>query len=148
LVPTVKDIAKKIQRPSETLQAASDRLRNWTKEGLIKTVGERHPGTGRARKYPHQALVDAVLLQVLTDCTGISAVNAAPLVKEAKQFLQKVDDRKFPLLVISRSVGETGWRMGRIDLSEISDWFEAKANDTHTIIDLQIFGYRIGSFED
>ena len=33
---TAGDIAQMIQRPGEELRTAVDRVRNWTKEGLLK----------------------------------------------------------------------------------------------------------------
>lgn len=84
---TAKDIAERIKRRGEPLQAAVDRLRNWTKEGLIKPTGEKNPGKGRSRRYSKRAVFEAVLLQVLIDCTGKTAVAAAadflPPIKEA-----------------------------------------------------------------
>src|SRR5258708_33650273 len=84
---TAKDIAEKIQRPGEELQVAVDRLRNWTREGLIKPVGTKHPGKGRAKQYPRKAIFEAGLLQLLIDCTGIGAVGAAPLLDRARVIL-------------------------------------------------------------
>lgn len=147
---TVKEIAAKIKRPMEPLQAAVDRLRNWTKEGLISTSGERHPGTGRARQYSQKALVDAVLLQALTDGTGISAVSAAPILKDAKKH---ISDRPLTtvrsFLIISRSAGGQGFTMGIASSGgDLLQWFNRNNQDTHIIVDLNRFFVRIGKLED
>jgi len=82
---TAQDIAKHIQRPGEPLAAAVDRLRNWTKMGIIKPVGARHPGTGRKKQYSSVALAEALLLQALTDALGSSAVSLRPLIDKVTQ---------------------------------------------------------------
>jgi len=147
---TVKEIAAEIKRPMEPLQAAIDRLRNWTKEGLISTSGERHPGTGRARQYSQKALVDAVLLQALTDGTGIAAVSAAPILKDAKKY---ISDRPSPtarsFLMISRSAGGPGFTMGIASSGgNLLQWFNRNRCDTHIVVDLNQFFARIGKLEE
>src|SRR5690242_7175268 len=74
---TVSDLARLVKRPDEKLEVAVNRLRNWTREGLIKTLGDKNPGTGRERRYRRSALADAVTLQALTDTVGMPAVVAA-----------------------------------------------------------------------
>jgi hypothetical protein len=137
---TAKDIAEKIQRPGEALQVAVDRLRNWTREGLIKPVGAKHPGKGRAKQYPRKAIFEAALLQVLIDCTGIGAINAGPLLDAAKKLLGATVKEGFEnsILVIGRSAGVAGFYMnaGRIDhLAEMIR--SSGAQDTHTIVNLK-----------
>jgi hypothetical protein len=72
---TVRDIAKRIRRDDEDLEAVINRLRNWTKEGLLQFLGDKHPGTGKSRLYPEYAVIDALVLSALT-ATGIPAVRA------------------------------------------------------------------------
>ena len=74
---TVGDIARRIREPGEELSAVIDRLRNWTKEGLIKPVGDRSPGTGRKRLYPERAIIDAAILSRLARYYGIWAPKSA-----------------------------------------------------------------------
>jgi DNA-binding transcriptional MerR regulator len=73
---TVRDIAERIRRSDEEIDRVVDRLRNWTKEGLLRPQGEQNPGTGRARTYSEEAVTDALILTALTDW-GIPAVRAA-----------------------------------------------------------------------
>src|SRR5690242_8780479 len=89
---TVRDIAERVQRPGEDLGAVVDRLRNWTKEGLLEPIGERNPGTGRKRLYPEQTIIDAALLTVLTEAVGMPAVRTRsfPQVFEhAREFVSR-----------------------------------------------------------
>lgn len=145
---TVKEIAEKIQRPMESPQAAIDRLRNWTKEGLIKPAGERHPGTGRARRYSEKAFFDAVLLQILTDCLGIPAVSAAPILKTAKKHVG-VQPNRASFLIIGRSFGDSEWEVAGASLDDIPKYFATQpGRDTHTLIDLDLLFARIGEFEE
>src|ERR1700730_13603223 len=112
---SVKDIALKILRSGETMEAAVNRIKNWTREGLITPVGDRHPGTGRARQYPRRVLFEAALLQLLVDCTGIGAINAGPLLHEAKKRLAviiKNGDFENAVLLIGRSMVVNGFNMG------------------------------------
>ena len=71
---TVRDIAKLIRRDDEDLEVVINRLRNWTKEGLLRFVGKKHPGTGKTRLYPPRAVIDALVLSALT-AMGIPAVR-------------------------------------------------------------------------
>jgi hypothetical protein len=71
----VREIASRIRRDDEDLDAVINRLRNWTKEGLLAFLGNKHPGTGKSRSYPEYAVIDALVLTALT-ATGIPAVRA------------------------------------------------------------------------
>jgi DNA-binding transcriptional MerR regulator len=73
---TVKEVAERICRPHEDMAAVIDRLRNWTKEGLLQPSGERNPGTGRKRRYSEQTVIDAMILSAFAEW-GIPAVKAA-----------------------------------------------------------------------
>src|SRR5262245_37099558 len=86
---TANDIAKRIQRPGESLRSAVDRLRNWTKEGIIKPVGDAHPGTGRKKQYAENAAVTAGILQALSDATGGTAVYLSFVAEEIERDISK-----------------------------------------------------------
>ena len=94
---TVSDIAQKIKRHDEELVQAITRVRNWTKEGLLKPSGKANPGTGRARGYSKRALINAVLMQALVN-TGISATRSAWLVGRVNALETFIDPRKSVLL--------------------------------------------------
>ncbi len=119
------------------MRIAGDRIRNWTREGLLEPVGEKNPGTGKVRRYPESALIDAALLQVITDCTGIAAVAAGMLLKEARAIfarMKKAGDLQSAALVISKSVGDTKWTMNHVKAEKIAQYLSADAHDTHTVI--------------
>lgn len=83
---TVKELAQRICRPNEEMSAVVERLRNWTKEGLLETVGDKNPGTGRPRRYDNDALTDALILTTLADI-GIPSVRASQLRHDRKGLL-------------------------------------------------------------
>jgi hypothetical protein len=82
---TVRDVAKRIRRDDEDLEVVVNRLRNWTKEGLLQFLGDKHPGTGKTRLYPEYAVIDALVLSALT-AIGIPAVRAGGATPYASVF--------------------------------------------------------------
>ena len=71
---TVGEIAERIREPDETLEAVIERLRAWTKEGLLKPTGRKKTGRGRKRRYSEEAIVAAAILSRLSKHYG----NKAP----------------------------------------------------------------------
>jgi hypothetical protein len=69
-----RQIADLVRRPFETTRMVIDRLRSWADYGLLEPVGEKHPGTGKARRYGLATAVDAIVLTALTD-VGLAAVR-------------------------------------------------------------------------
>jgi DNA-binding transcriptional MerR regulator len=61
----VSDIAERIAKPGMDKAAIVERIRHWTREGLLQPAGEKNPGTGRRRRYDGAALADAVVLNEL-----------------------------------------------------------------------------------
>ena len=98
---TAGDIAKHIQRHGEPLMAAVDRLRNWTKSGIIKPNGPIHPGTGRKKRYSSVELAQAILLQTLVDALGSSAASLQPLIRQITE--------AGPLVTTLAGYHERGW---------------------------------------
>jgi MerR HTH family regulatory protein len=45
----------------------SERLRHWTREGLLDPIGGRHPGSGVHRRYSEETAVRAAVLSRLAD---------------------------------------------------------------------------------
>jgi hypothetical protein len=79
---TAGDIADRIrERDDEDLRAIGERLRHWTKEGLLKPIGKQNPGTGNRLRYPERALVDAAILSRLTRRFGFWA-KKVPFTRE------------------------------------------------------------------
>lgn len=139
MVQTVsaKDIAQRVRSPHESLQTAIDRVRNWAKEGLIKPAGVAHPGKGRARQYDNWAIIDAALLQVLTECTGMPAVKVEPMLESARdQLLANWPRKKRTLLVIGQSRnGDLTITGGSIE--GLPAYLNKRPHDTYTLIDLK-----------
>ena len=134
---TVSAIAERIRRPHEDIRIAGDRIRNWTREGLLEPLGEKNPGTGKVRRYPESALIDAALLQVITDCTGVAAVAAGALLKEARAIfalMKNAGELRSAALVISKSVGDAKWTMMPVKAKDVARYLSEDAHDTHTVI--------------
>jgi hypothetical protein len=80
---TVGQIAKLVREPVEKPKAVVDRLRSWTKEGLIKPLGRKRPGRGRKRLYSNRALLDAAILSRLAKYYGLWAPRVLRLFDSA-----------------------------------------------------------------
>jgi hypothetical protein len=139
---TAREIAERIKQPDELISSALNRLKNWTNEGLITPIGDWHPGTGKKRLYREHALLDAVLLQTLTECTGVTAVQAAPLLaKSQKHIVSTMEDGTLPnsVLLISRSIGGREPKISSGKSSSIAKLIaDAGPHDTHTVINLKM----------
>jgi hypothetical protein len=132
---SARQIAEKIQRPDEAPSSAMNRLKNWTNEGFVKPLGDSHPGTGRARQYSSQALTDAVMLQIITNATGMSAVEAHELLTGKRWNLKGVREEG-SWFVLSRKIGVDAWAIGWCRLEFMPQHFDKSSYDTHVVIDL------------
>ena len=61
-------IVRKLNAEAAAVQLLFDRIRHWTREGLLSPAGEKNPGTGRARLYDETAFRKARVLNSLTEC--------------------------------------------------------------------------------
>jgi hypothetical protein len=65
---TVSQIAERVIGTDETRKAALiERMRHWTREGLLSPEGDRNPGTGRHRVYDDSIIFDVAILNALAD---------------------------------------------------------------------------------
>jgi hypothetical protein len=64
---TVSEIAQVLAETSERQAALVERIRHWTREGLLEPRGEKNPGTGRHREYENAVLVEVAVLDALAD---------------------------------------------------------------------------------
>jgi hypothetical protein len=133
---TVAELAARIRRKGEKFELVADRIRNWTKDGLLEPTGDKNPGTGRSRLYPEKALIEAMVLLELMDCLGIQPIKAryyAGWFKAAKQVLER-DAKQKRYLVFSRGLEE--------DLIRTTTGKELAANlqgseiTSHVVIDI------------
>jgi hypothetical protein len=133
---SVGDIAEKVKRPGEALQTAIDRVKNWAKEGLIKPEGGKNPGVGRRRQFSHGTLIDAVMIQILTDGTGMRAVDAVEIIRDPKwaSTIRKPSDGNF--FVVSRSITKDDWSIGSTKKSALSQVITQSPRDIHIVLDL------------
>lgn len=145
---SVKDVAEIVRRPSEDVQNAIDRVRNWTKEGLLTVAGEKHPGTGRARQYGPEAALEAALLQILIDCIGTSALRAARILKGTIALIllnkPKRGDPVHTFLVIAKFFGAEEGSVAIRKGPALAKLFSKKpAADTYTVVDLNLLFDRV-----
>jgi DNA-binding transcriptional MerR regulator len=68
---TAKELATRIARTEDAVQPAFERIRHWTREGLLSVDGELNPGTGRKREYAETEVVKAKTLNAMANF-GIS----------------------------------------------------------------------------
>lgn len=157
----MKLLASRIQRPGEQLQTAIDRVRNWTKEGLLTLEGEKNPGTGRSRKYAEDALLEASLLDVLSDF-GMPVSRLAPYLTLLKKLAEKYwkplsQERKpsskagrgrrsetgRPLLVIGKTVGSIDLSFAFVNIAKLPGHILSEKRNIYTVVDLQLLFDRL-----
>ena len=134
---TIGEIAQAIARPGEKISAVVDRLKNWTKEGLLRPA-EQNPGTGRHRVFPETALIDAAVLGVLTDQVGMPAVKArtfSELFKHSRSAFKRTDFKRF--VVIARSPDNRAAEIGFARAEGLADLLVGSPHEAHIVIDLE-----------
>lgn len=82
----VREIADRVRRDHETTKTVIDRIRSWADYGILRPVGEKHPGTGKKRRYGADTIVDATLLTAITDL-GLAAVRVGHFEGEDKTII-------------------------------------------------------------
>jgi hypothetical protein len=129
------EIAEKIQAPGENPVRVLNRVRNWMKMGLLRPVGDAHPGSGRASEYSEDTLLDAALLQKFT-MAGIAAVDAAAALKEAKEQLEEKTKRTRDwMLVIHRPRDQYTWSVGMVEPSGLGGFIKRHfPNETCVVV--------------
>ncbi len=137
---SVSEIAEKIGRPDEDMRVVGDRIRNWTREGLLEPVGVKNPGTGRSRLYPETALLDALVLTAITEAVGLQAVKVhmfqRDVFAEVREFSkQQFKSKSKTLLVISRSL-TSGTYVALTHPVGLANLIENTKSDGHIVINL------------
>ena len=59
---TIKDIAARIARKDDSLSSVIERLRYWTKVGVLRPIGDKHGGTGRWNTYSQEEVYIAAIV--------------------------------------------------------------------------------------
>ena len=132
---TVSDIAQKIRRPDEEIGQAVTRVRNWTKEGLLRPSGKAHTGTGNAREYSTEAVVDAFLIETFVQCFGSKAVLVPPYLKQLRPyFLSPKHAGKF--LLIGRTSGDPDFRFEACTPNALSNAIKSINCQTYMLLDI------------
>jgi DNA-binding transcriptional MerR regulator len=103
---TVSEIARRLASP-ERQTTLRERIRHWTREGLVHPIGEKNPGTGRHRLYEESVLVDVAILNALAGL-GVQVRNlnevldrANELIKEEAKHPKEIREAERIYLVIS-----------------------------------------------
>ena len=114
---TVGEIVKQLGPVAPDAAAMSERIRHWTREGLLLPLNQHHAGTGRHRRYGPDAAYEAATLNALATA-GLQLVSRPYIhsaLSQARAALQKWQEarsagHKLPLffLVISHDVTRIG----------------------------------------
>lgn len=91
---TLGDLAVNLQRPHETVDNALARIKNWSKEGVIK-ADIQNPGSGRARTFSQKQVKRAAVVEMMARlgmrvCGGAAArfIDSAMQKSEVREALQ------------------------------------------------------------
>lgn len=71
---TVGQIVEQLGPVAPDAAAMSERIRHWTREGLLLPVNQHHAGTGRHRRYGPDASYEAAILNALATA-GLQLVS-------------------------------------------------------------------------
>jgi hypothetical protein len=63
---TVGDLVERISHDGNAA-AVGERIKLWTRSGLIAPIDAKFPGTGRHRRYEWPTIIDCAVLNALTD---------------------------------------------------------------------------------
>jgi DNA-binding transcriptional MerR regulator len=77
---TARELARQIAASGADEQPIFERIRHWTRMGLITTLGEENPGSGRSREYPSPEIRKVRLLNILADF-GVSVATMKEVVR-------------------------------------------------------------------
>jgi|tagenome__1003787_1003787.scaffolds.fasta_scaffold20986539_3 hypothetical protein len=139
---TVSEVAERIKRPKEDLGQAITRVRNWTKEGLLSPTGEVNPGTGKARQYSREAIVDALLIETFVQCFGSAAVSVPKFLMQIRRYF--LDAKQFDnLLLISRTAGRDDFAVASYPPSKLGAAIKAGGWESYMVLDIGALSRRL-----
>jgi DNA-binding transcriptional MerR regulator len=104
---TVGQIVEQLGPVAPDAAAMSERIRHWTREGLLLPVNQHHAGTGRHRGYSPDAVYEAAILNALATA-GLHLVSRPYVhaaLSQARAALKKWQEarragRKLPLFFL------------------------------------------------
>jgi DNA-binding transcriptional MerR regulator len=108
---TVGQIAEQLVSIASNKAATRERLRHWTREGLLSPIGDHHSGTGTHRQYGPSSTYDAAILHAIA-CAGLNVVSrpylqtALSKASEARQKWQQAEIKGPLFLVIVHKLAE------------------------------------------
>jgi DNA-binding transcriptional MerR regulator len=82
---TVSEIAGMLDDAPERQGTLIERIRHWTREGLIQPIGEKNPGTGRHREYEADVVIDVAVLNLLANL-GLQLSQQREVLKPVREF--------------------------------------------------------------
>jgi hypothetical protein len=101
----VGEIARRL---GPDIKANRERVRHWTREGLVSPVAHHHAGTGHRRRYEESVVYDAAILSTLARA-GLHIVSRSYLpevlskARQARQHWQSATERGPLFLEISHA---------------------------------------------
>ena len=141
-VPDVKtfstvEIAAKIQRAGEDREAAVNRVKSWVREGLLyNSLVDPEPGVGRSRQYTKEALIDALLLEVLTQTLEAPAKSFKPHLSFLRYGLTKPDPL-VQFLFVGLSSNKKAIRLGACSTNELAKHISASKQEVFVVLDVK-----------
>ena len=136
---TVRELAEKVQRPDQDLNAVVVRLRNWTKEGFLMPSGDKSPGTGHRRRYPETAVLEALILNFLTDVVEIRTVALKPFLDDLRADPRWALAIGFPadrFLIIGRTSASTDFEVHIKPFKKVAAHLKASKMEAHVVVSL------------
>jgi hypothetical protein len=132
---TVSDIAQRIRRPDEEFEQAITRVRNWTKEGLLRPSGKTNTGTGKPREYSKETVVDAFLIETFVQCFGSAAVSVPKFLENIRPyFIDEKQRGKF--LLIGRTSGDHDFHTEAYAPAALASAIKSNKWQTYMVLDI------------
>lgn len=140
------EIAAKIRRPGEDETSAVNRLKSWVREGLFHALlRDTEPGTGRARQYAKEALVDAFLIEVLTQTLKAPAKSFEPHLKFLRYGLNSKSAADF--LFVGMSPDKNTITPRACSTFELAEAISRSGQEVFVVLDVKALQKRFDSKE-
>jgi DNA-binding transcriptional MerR regulator len=110
---TVGEIAEQLGKVAPDAVATRERLRHWTREGLLAPVDRHHAGTGKHRRYDADSTYDAAILNAVASAglhvvTQRYLIEALAMARHARRKWERTGSRGPLLLEISQKTAGGG----------------------------------------